>query len=133
MQANAMQARPMLTLADVEAGSQWFQDVLGLRSAHGGPAYEMLTSSDVPVLQLHEWDAHEHPHLGDPDVPSRGNGVVLWFATDDFDALLDRITRHDAVVLDGPGINPLAHHREVWLKGPEGYVVAVSGPLPDQP
>jgi hypothetical protein len=31
-------------------------------------------------------------------------------------------------VLDGPLFNPNARHRELWLRGPEGYVVVVSGP-----
>jgi len=28
-------------------------------------------------------------------------------------------------------VNPLAHHRELWLRDPEGYVVVVSSPYGD--
>lgn len=44
-----MRPQPMVVLADVEAGSKWFQDVLGLRSGHGGPEYEMLMDGDELV------------------------------------------------------------------------------------
>ena len=120
--------QPMIALADVEAGSRWFQAVLGLQSGHGGPAYEMLMDGEQLVAQLHHWDAHDHPHLGDEGEPSRGNGVLLWFATDDFDALLQRVETAAAKILDGPLFNENAQQQEVWLQGPEGYRVVVAGP-----
>ena len=69
-----MRPQPMVVLADVEAGSHWFQEVLGLSSAHGGPEYEMLTDGGELVAQLHAWEVHAHPNLGDPGDPSRGTG-----------------------------------------------------------
>jgi hypothetical protein len=120
----------MIVLADVQAGSRWFQEVLGLTSAHGGSEYEMLLDGDDLVVQLHQWEADEHPHLGDPEDPSRGNGVLLWFATDDFDALMQRVIDHSVTILDGPLVNPNAGHREVWVRGPEGFTLVVAGPPP---
>ncbi len=117
----------MLVLEDVETGSRWFVDVLGLTSGHGGTEYEMLMDGDELVAQLHDWEGDEHSHMGDKADASRGNGVLLWFATDDFDALLGRIAETGAEVLDGPLVNPNAQHREVWLRGPEGYTVVVAG------
>ncbi len=78
-------------------------------------------------MQLHHWEADEHPHLGDPAQRPYGNGVLLWFQTERFDEALQRIRASDAVVLDGPLVNPLAHHREVWLQDPNGYKVVVAG------
>jgi len=46
-------------------------------SAHGGSEYEMLCRDGAPALQLHHWDAHEHPHLGDASLRPYGNGVLL--------------------------------------------------------
>jgi hypothetical protein len=100
-----MQPQPLLVLADVEAGARWFQQVLGLRSGHGGSEYEMLMDGDTLVVQLHDWGADEHDHLGDPNDPSRGNGVLLWFATDDFDRAMAKVIEHDAEVLEGPFAN----------------------------
>ncbi len=123
-----MRPQPMVVVRNVEAASKWFQGVLGLRSGHGGDEYEMLMDGGDMVAQLHRWDAHEHPHLGDETDPSRGNGVLLWFATDDFDALVARVEKAQATVLDGPLYNPNGRQHEVWLEGPEGYRVVVAGP-----
>jgi hypothetical protein len=90
----------------------------------------MLLDGGEMVAQLHQWEADEHPALGDSADPSRGNGVLLWFATDDFDAALARVQGDDVTVLDGPLLNPNSRQREVWVRGPEGYVVVVSGPGP---
>lgn len=123
-----MTPQPMLVVADVEAASRWFQEVLGLASAHGGPEYEMLMDGDDLVVQLHHWEADEHPHLGDPADPSRGNGVAMWFSTDDFAAQLARVEASGAEILDGPLFNENAQHDEVWLRSTDGFVVVVNGP-----
>jgi len=117
----------MVVVADVEAASRWFQAVLGLGSGHGGPEYEMLLDGSEVVAQLHRWEADEHPYLGDRDDPSRGNGILLWFATDDFDGIVRRIEETASVVVDGPLVNRNSGLREVWVRGPEGYVVVAAG------
>jgi len=117
----------MIAVRDVQASSRWYQEVLALDSAHGGDEYEMLTHADVLVLQLHKADRHEHPLMGEPG----GSGVVLWFGEADFDAVLERIESTGIPIADGPLVNPLAHHREVWLRDPDGHVVVVSSPLGD--
>ncbi|MGD9704535.1 MAG: VOC family protein [Acidimicrobiia bacterium] len=122
-----IRAQPMLVVRDVETASQWFCSVLGLQSGHGGPDYEMLMDGSEVVAQLHRWEADEHPHLGDPDDPSRGNGVLVWFAVDDFDAVVRRVEETATVVLDGPLVNPNSRQREVWVRGPEGFVVVAAG------
>jgi hypothetical protein len=122
-----IQPQPLIALSDVEAGSAWFQRILGVTSGHGGREYEMLMDGDTMVAQLHDWDADEHAHLGSPAEQSRGNGVLVWFAIDDFDGAVGRVTNYEAVVLDGPLLNPNSGLREVWLRGPEGYVVVLAG------
>ncbi len=96
----------MIVVADVEAASRWFHEVFGLASGHGGPEYEMLIDGSDVVAQLHQWEVDEHPHLGDRADPSRGNGILLWFATDDFDTVLHRVEESGSLVLDGPLENP---------------------------
>lgn len=123
-----IRAKPMLIVADVPDASRWFQDVLGVRSGHGGDDYEMLLDGDDVVLQLHRWDVREHPHQGDPRDPSRGNGVLLWFSCTDLDAVLARVAAGRARILEGPTRNPAAGHWELWLQGPEGHRVVVAGP-----
>jgi catechol 2,3-dioxygenase-like lactoylglutathione lyase family enzyme len=126
-----MQAQPLIVVQDVEASSRWYQAVLGAESGHGGPEYERIVCDGRLVLQLHDWDAHEHPHLGNRDLKPYGNGVVLWFQTDEFDQAVARIRKLGAEVLEEPKINPNARHREIWLRDPDGYVVVVAGQYGD--
>lgn len=78
--ATAPQAQTLLAVRDVEASSRWYQQLLGLRSDHGGPNYERLVTTDgTLVLQLHHWDTeHDHGRIGDPEREV-GNGVLVWF------------------------------------------------------
>lgn len=122
----AMNPQPLIAVHDVEDSSAWYQAVLGVQSGHGGGEYERLMSEGRIVMQLHHWDAHEHPHLGDAGKP-HGNGVLLWFQTDDFDEALRRIESSRAVILEGPMVNRSANHREIWLRDPNGYKVVVAG------
>lgn len=123
-----MRSQPMITCASVSASSAWYQHVLGLESAHGGDEYEMLTSEGRLVLQLHELDAHEHPHLVRDGQGLGGNGVAIWFEADDYPAVVERIRRTNANVVEDDHVNPLAHHREIWLRDLDGYVVVISSP-----
>ena len=124
----------MITCRSVSASSEWYQHVLGLESAHGGDEYEMLTWQRSPVLQLHDTDADEHPHLVRAGE-SFGNGVALYLETDDFDAAAARIhgaSAHAIVdVLEDVHVNPLANHRELWLRDPDGYVIVVASTYGD--
>jgi len=122
-----MRPQPLIAVRDVEASSRWYQRLIGCRSGHGGREYEQLVErGGAMIMQLHAWDAHEHPHMGDPSVRPLGNGVLLWFQIDDFSAALERAGQLGAEILDGPKVNPNAHHREVWLRDPDGYVVVLA-------
>jgi catechol 2,3-dioxygenase-like lactoylglutathione lyase family enzyme len=123
-----MQPQPLIAVRDVEASSRWYRRLLGCRSGHGGPEYERLLDRDGRlVLQLHDWDAHEHPHMGDPAAKPYGNGVLLWFQIEDFAAAVARARGLPADILEGPKVNPNANHREIWLRDPDGYVVVLAG------
>jgi glyoxalase/bleomycin resistance protein/dioxygenase superfamily protein len=115
-----MKPQPLIAVRDVQASSHWYQRLLRGRSAHGGHEYEQLVdAAGALILQLHAWDAHEHPHMGDPDRPC-GNGVLLWFQVDDFEAAVSRAHALPAEVLEGPRVNPNANHREIWMRDLDG-------------
>ena len=122
-----MEPQPLIAVADVEASSLWYQRLLGCESGHGGPDYERLVSDGRLILQLHRWGAHDHPHMGDPASKPYGNGVLLWFRTDGFDAAVGRARGLGADILEEPHVNPNARHRECWLRDPDGYVVVLAG------
>lgn len=122
-----MRAQPLIAVRDVEASSRWYQILLDCRSGHGGREYERLLKDGEIVLQLHDWHADDHPNLGDPDAAPHGYGVLLWFQTDEFDAAVERASRLQADIIDGPRVNPNARHRELWLRDPDGYVVVFAG------
>ncbi len=121
-----MEPQPLIAVRDVQASSLWYQAVLGCQSGHGGSEYERLMVGDRLIIQLHHWDAHDHPHLGDPASKPYGNGVVLWFKVRDFDDALSRIQACKAEIIEGPLVNPNANHQEIWLRDPDGYVVVLA-------
>jgi catechol 2,3-dioxygenase-like lactoylglutathione lyase family enzyme len=130
-----MRPQPLIVVHDVEASSRWYQRLLGCRSAHGGPEYERLVGpDDALILQLHDWDVeHHHGGLGDPSSKPYGNGVLLWFEVDDFDAAVARADELHAEVVLAPHRNPPEGpggpaHREVWLHDPDGYTVVMASP-----
>ncbi len=85
-----MRPQPLISVCDVEATSRWYQRLLDCQSGHGGPEYERLVSHGQLILQLHRWEVeHHHGPIGDPSL-TPGNGVLLWFEVDDFEAAVAR-------------------------------------------
>jgi extradiol dioxygenase family protein len=126
-----MHAQPLIAVNDLLTSRCWYQSVLDCESVHGGTEYEQIVFQGKMVLQLHQWDVHEHSQMGNPDLKPYGNGVLLWFQTDEFDAAIARINTLQAEVLEEPQVNLNANHREVWLRDPDGYVVVIAGKYGD--
>jgi catechol 2,3-dioxygenase-like lactoylglutathione lyase family enzyme len=121
-----MAFEPMLFVDDVQATSRWFQAVLDLKSAHGGPEYEMLVDGAGELaLQLHHADADEHGEMGLPPAGARGAGVLLYFRTADVRAAHTRATAAGAQVEGPPTFIKLAGHTEFVVRAPDGYAVAI--------
>lgn len=133
--AGPVRSQTMIVVRDVEASSRWYQQLLGLRSDHGGPAYERLLADGVLVLQLHHRDVgHHHGPIGEPDREV-GNGVLLWFGdVSDFDGAVARAQQLAAPVVRPPHRNPPTGegngpgHREIWIKDLDGYTVVIASP-----
>jgi catechol 2,3-dioxygenase-like lactoylglutathione lyase family enzyme len=129
-----MRPQPLIAVTDVEASSAWYQRLLNCESAHGGPNYERLVRDGSLVLQLHSFEAeHHHGRIGNPDDRPFGNGVLLWFEVDDFEAVMERVAELEPEIViprirnppDGDG-GP--NHWEVWLRDPDGYSVVLASP-----
>jgi predicted enzyme related to lactoylglutathione lyase len=82
---------------------------------------------DKLVLQLHAWDEEDHPNLVDAKRAPVGHGVLVWFEVDDYSATAARARAMGADVIEEK-VNPNAHHRELWLRDADGYVVVLASP-----
>jgi predicted enzyme related to lactoylglutathione lyase len=129
-----MQPHPLICVSDVEASSAWYQRLFGCESAHGGREYERLVKNGTLVMQLHSFDVeHDHGRIGDPGDRPYGNGVLLWFEVDDFDACMSRVAEMAPEIVMPKHRNPLdgqggPNHWECWLRDPDGYTVVVASP-----
>ncbi len=129
-----MRPQPLICVSDVEVSSRWYQALLGCQSAHGGQEYERLEVGGRLILQLHKWDVqHDHERIGDPEIKPYGNGVLLWFEIDDFDAAVARAEKLKAEVVmprhrNPEGGNGGPNHWEIWLRDGEGYTLVLASP-----
>jgi hypothetical protein len=129
-----MRPQPLIAVNDVEKSSRWYQQLLRCESAHGGASYERLVSRGVLILQLHRFGiGHHHGAIGDPNNRPYGNGVLLWFELDDFDAAVARAIEMDAEIILPRHRNPPEgdggpNHWECWLRDPDGYTVVLASP-----
>jgi catechol 2,3-dioxygenase-like lactoylglutathione lyase family enzyme len=130
-----MRPQPLIAVTDVEASSRWYQRLLGCQSAHGGTEYERVVATNGSlVLQLHSFDVeHHHGPIGNRHDTPYGNGVLLWFEIDDFDAAMARVTELGAEIVLARHRNPPdgvggPNHWECWLRDPDGYTVVLASP-----
>ncbi len=142
-----MRPHPLISVTDVEASSRWYQGLLGCRSNHGGDHYEQLVFKGQLILQLHSFKVmHHHGPIGDENDKPYGNGVLLWFEVEDFDAIMERAARMGVEIVLPKHRNPLdgnggPNHWECWMRDPDGYIVVVASPygtadgdwIPDSP
>jgi catechol 2,3-dioxygenase-like lactoylglutathione lyase family enzyme len=130
-----MRPQPLISVTDVPRSSCWYQELLGCDSGHGGDEYERLLHDEALVLQLHRFEVgHHHGRIGDPSSRPYGNGVALWFETEDFDEAVRRAKALHADLVRPPHRNPPdgpggPAHRELWLRDPDGYLVVLPSDL----
>ncbi len=127
-----VRAQPLIAVRDVRASSRWYRrllavEALDVESDHRD-VYDRLLCDGELLLQLHAWDAEEHPNLVDAEAARHGHGVLIWFEVDDFDAAVGRARELGAEVVEEPHVNPAPRHREMWLRDPDGYVVVLASP-----
>ena len=115
-------------VSDVARSFAWYRSLFGQPEA--APAHrhfgQILDSDGEVLLCVHAWGAHEHPTLTSPDLATPGNGLLLFFRVDDFDAALERARALVARFEEDPHVNPNTQTREFSLRDPDGYYVTVS-------
>ena len=82
----------IIGVSDVFRSLKWYQSLFGQRETP--PAHDdfgqILDTDETVLLCLHQWGAHEHPSLMNPDRASPGNGLLLFFRVDDYEMALKR-------------------------------------------
>jgi catechol 2,3-dioxygenase-like lactoylglutathione lyase family enzyme len=118
----------IIGVADVVRSFNWYQSLLGLPEP--APAHDYFAQIVDPdgtvLLCLHAWGAHEHPSLTSPDAARPGNGLLLFFRVDDFDAALPRARALVGRLEEEPHLNPNTRTMEFSLRDPDGYYVSIS-------
>ena len=117
---------PIIAVSDVESSSKWYQSIFGCRSLHGGVEFDVLISDNEEVLLcLHQWGAHEHPSMLHRNV-TPGNGLILYFRTENMNAIRQNAEKVSAVVAEEVHLNPNSRRREFSLRDPDGYYLTVT-------
>jgi catechol 2,3-dioxygenase-like lactoylglutathione lyase family enzyme len=129
-----MRSQPLIAVTDVKRSSEWYQQLLGCRSNHGGDEYEQLVSGGQLILQLHSFEVeHDHGPIASRDDRPYGNGVLLWFEVDDFEDVMQRAATMSVEIIRPKHRNPASgdggpNHWECWMRDPDRYTVVVASP-----
>jgi catechol 2,3-dioxygenase-like lactoylglutathione lyase family enzyme len=118
----------IIGVADVPRSFKWYQSLLGLpETAPAHDDFGQIVDADGTVLLcLHEWGAHEHPSLTSPHSAKPGNGLLLFFRVDEFEAALPRAHALASQLEEEPHVNPSTGTPEFSLRDPDGYYVTIS-------
>ena len=118
----------VIGVRDVHSSFKWYQSLFG--QPETAPAHDdfgqILDTDGTVLLCVHEWGAHEHPTLKSPDMATPGNGLILFFRVDDFDAALNRARALVPRFEEEPHVNPSTQTSEFSLRDPDGYYVTIS-------
>ena len=118
----------IIGVADVPKSFKWYQSLLGLPETAPGHDYfgQIVDTDGTVLLCLHAWGAHEHPSLTSPAAATPGNGLLLFFRVDDFEAALPRARTLASRLDEEPHLNPNTRTMEFSLRDPDGYYVTIS-------
>ena len=108
----------IIGVGDVQSSLKWYQALFGQPATLPAHDYfgQILDSDGTVLLCLHEWGAHEHPSLIDPDHGTPGNWLLLFFRVDDFDLALQRARSLVTRLEEEPHVNPSTQTKEFSLR-----------------
>jgi catechol 2,3-dioxygenase-like lactoylglutathione lyase family enzyme len=113
---------------DVARSFTWYRQLFGQPASAPAHTYfgQLVDADGTVLLCLHAWGAHEHPTLTSPDRAEPGNGLLLFFRVDDFEAALQRARALAERFEEEPNRNPNTGTMEFSLRDPDGYYVTIS-------
>ena len=118
----------IIGVADVPKSFAWYRALFGQPPGElFHPDFAQLLDDDGTVLLcLHEWVVEDHPSLTSPENGTPGNGLLLFFRVDDYDAALQRGRGLVPKLEQEPSVNPNTGTREFSVRDPDGYFVTIS-------
>ena len=118
----------IIGVKDVSASFKWYQTLFGHPETPPAHRYfgQIQDTDGTVLLCLHAWGAHEHPTLTSPEQATPGNGLILFFRVDDFDAALQRARTLVTPLAEEPNVNSNTGTMEFALRDPDGYYVMIS-------
>ena len=118
----------IIGVKDVASSFRWYQSLLALPETNPAHDYwgQILDTDGTVLLCLHAWGAHDHPSLMSADLATPGNGLLLFFRVDNYDASLAAARELVAKLEEEPNLNPSTETMEFSLRDPDGYYVTVS-------
>jgi predicted enzyme related to lactoylglutathione lyase len=118
---------PIIAVKDVEASSKWYQQDFGFRSEHGGKErFAVLVSeNDEILLCLHKWEEHHHSTKTNSNITT-GNGLILYFRTENMDAIRQNVGKTGSMVEEDIHLNPNSLKKEFSLRDPDGYYLTIT-------
>ncbi len=121
-----MKVDPIIAVKDVEKSSIWYQTVFDCSSMHGGNEFDILISKKGDILLcLHKWGEHEHPTMQNPKL-TPGNGLILYFRTENMEAVRQRLQEMDHPVEEDIRLNPNSGKREFSVIDLNGYYLTIT-------
>lgn len=118
----------IIGVADVASSLNWYQSLFGQAASEPHHDYfgQVVDTDGTVLLCLHQWGHHDHPSLMSPDRSRPGNGLLLCFRVDDFDAALPRARALVDRLEEEPHVNLNTGTMEFALRDPDGYYVMIS-------
>lgn len=115
----------IIAVKDISISSEFYQELLGCKSEHGGDMFEILTSESNVVLCLHKWGEHEHATMLNPNKEI-GNGLILFFRVDDLDKVFENSKTLKADIEKEIHYNENSLKRQFTLRDLDGYYLIIS-------
>ena len=116
----------IIAVRDVLKSSKWYQDLLDLKSKHGGDNFEMLADKNgTIILCLHLWGEHDHPTMTNPNIPV-GNGLILYFRVPDLKKIWNKAVHLKLVIEQKPHMNTNSGQQQFILRDLDNYYLLVS-------
>ena len=116
----------IIAVNDVTKSSKWYQDLLNLKSNHGGDSFEMLADKNGNViLCLHKWGEHEHPTMKDPNV-AVGNGLILYFKISNLNEVWSNAIKLNLDIEQEPHLNENSGQQQFILRDLDSYYLIIS-------